>query len=153
MSVQIEYWLNKAVPTEIVEHLLCCDADFVSVLCKRVELNAYANKIVNKALRFEAWVDGVLVGLVAAYCNDSERCMSFITSVSILPTWQGKGIAAQLMERCIHHVRQQGFACVELEVDNENVSAVKLYENKGFTIKKRDGQTTIMRLNIDKGHL
>ena len=77
-------------------------------------------KIADKAARFEAWVDGEWVGLVAAYCNDKEKLTADITSVSVLLRWQDKGIASQLMERCIGHVKGLGFERIELEVDSGN---------------------------------
>lgn len=84
MSKSIEYCLNKASESEIAGHLKQCDADFVPPLSSRVEIKDYAQKIANKATRFEAWSDGTMVGLVAAYYNDHENRLVYITSVSVL---------------------------------------------------------------------
>ena len=73
MRAEIDYLSNKASEAEIAEHLSRCDADFVPPLSGRVEINEYAKKIANKATRFEAWSGGMLVSLVAAYCNDHEK--------------------------------------------------------------------------------
>ena len=150
MSGPVEFCLNKATEAEIAEHLLCCDADFVPPLSGRVEINSYAHKITDKATRFEAWADGILVGLMAAYCNDSERCTAYITSISVLHEWQGKGIAAQLMERCIKYLKELGFERIELEVDSGNVGAVRLYEKMSFMTNGVNGRAAIMRLDIGK---
>ena len=95
MSVAVEYLTNKASVAEIADHLLRCDTDFVPPLVGRVEITDYAKKIANMAMRFEAWAGGTLIGLVAAYCNHQESRIAYITSVSVLRAWMGKGIAAR----------------------------------------------------------
>lgn len=147
MSGQIEFCLNKASAAEIADLLLRCDNDFVPPLSGRVEIGSYAQKIAYKTARFEAWVDGALVGLVAAYCNDSECRTAYITSVSVLQDWQGRGTASQLMQQCIANVTMLGFEHIELEVDSENVGAVRLYEKMSFVINRVNGRATIMQLN------
>jgi len=107
MSAVAEYLSNKASVVEIAEHLSCCDADFVPPLSSRVEINSYAKKIVSKATRFEAWSEGTMVGLAAMYCNDLENRIAYITSVSVLKEWMGKGIAARLMNLCIKYAADQ----------------------------------------------
>jgi len=150
MNEPIEFCLNKATEAEITNHFLHCDADFVPPLSGRVEISSYAHKIAGKATRFEAWADGELVGLVAVYCNDSERRAAYTTSVSVLRGWQDRGIASQLMERCVGHVKGLGFERIELEVDSENVGAVRLYEKTGFIIDRVNGRATTIHLNTGK---
>ena len=80
MIVAVHYRANTASTVQIAEHLLCCDPDFVPKLSERVDIPDYAEKIVNKATRFEAWSNGTLVGLVAllqrprgAQCSHHQR--------------------------------------------------------------------------------
>ncbi len=132
MSKLVKYRLNKASEAEIAEHLLRCDADFVPPLSGRVEINDYAKKIASKAARFEAWSDGRLVGLVAVYCNDPEKRIAYITSVSVLRESMGRGIAKSLMKQCIARVKALGMHQVSLEVASDNMPAIGLYEKSGF---------------------
>lgn len=150
MSEQVESGLNQATEAEIAEHLSRCDAAFVPPLRGRVEIEEYAKKISGKAIRFEAWSDGQLTGLVAAYCNDSAVCTAYITNVSVLQCWMGKGIASQLLEGCIKHVSKLGFERIELEVGSQNVVAARLYGKMGFIVSGVSDQTTIMQLNTGK---
>ncbi len=142
--------LNKATGDEIAHHLRCCDNDFVPRLSDRVEIDSYAQKIVNNALRFEAWDNNALVGLVATYCNDSSGHIAYITNVSVLHEWFGKGVATQLLSRCIAHITEHGFERIELEVDSGNTNAIKLYEKSGFIIAGAHDRTTRMLMNIGK---
>ncbi len=128
----IELVTNRAPAPVIAAHLLVCDRDFVPQLSERVEITDYAGKITDKAQRFEAWHEGELAGLVAAYCSDTSGGVAFISSVSVDPRWRGRKIARQLLETCIAHVRNLGFETVELEVGILNRNAVSLYQGLGF---------------------
>ena len=87
MSATLEYGTNRGTEAQIVEHLRKCDANFVPALSERVSLDEYARKIVEQAVRFEAWADGELIGLVAAYELFSQREMHLATvTLSSLPT-------------------------------------------------------------------
>ena len=150
MSGPVEFFLNKASQNEIADHLLRCDADFVPPLSGRVEIRSYAHKITNNATRFEAWAGGALIGMVAAYCNDSERRPAYITSVSVLRGWTGGEVGSRLLGRCIGHLKELGFERIELEVDGENAGAIRLYEKKGFLINRLSGRAAIMHLSTGK---
>ena len=97
-----------------------------------MDLAAYADRIVRHAERFEAWSGPQLAGLVAAYCNDPQGHRAFITSVSVLPAWQGHGIASRLLRECLQFVRAAGVEAIELEVHEANVAALGLYRRHGF---------------------
>jgi ribosomal-protein-alanine N-acetyltransferase len=133
MSDVVEYCSGRASKAEIAAHLRICDDSFFPPLSSRVDIDGYAHKIIDKAQRYEAWVKGELAGLVAAYCNSPDQGAAFITSVSVLPSWQGKGIASRLMKDCIRKVRELGFSRIVLEVHASNFSAVLLYRKNGFT--------------------
>ncbi len=150
MSEPVEYHLNQASAVELAEHLLRCDVDFVPPLSDRVNINDYAQKIANKAARFEAWSGGTLIGLVAAYCNDSESRISYITSVSVLREWTGKGIARDLTNLCIEHAQAMGMRQISLEVASDNAPAIKLYEKSGFVASKANPPFVTMDLLFEK---
>jgi ribosomal protein S18 acetylase RimI-like enzyme len=151
MSEPVEYHLNKASAVELAEHLLRCDADFVPPLSSRVNINDYAQKIANKAARFEAWSGSTLVGLVAAYCNDRGNRISYITSGSVLRGWTGKGIARDLTKQCIEHAQTLGMRQISLEVASDNAPAIKLYEKSGFVPSKTNPPFVTMDLLLKNG--
>jgi len=148
MSFAVDYRTNSASTAQIVEHLMCCDTDFVPPLSERVEIANYAGKIVSKAARFEAWSSGTLIGLVAAYCNDLGRHIAHITSVSVVKEWTGKGIAARLIAHCIAHAKAAGMHQIGLEVAVANVPAINLYKKSGFVSSGLDKPLDLMTLNL-----
>lgn len=139
---------NRADAAEVSAHLRACDASFVPPLGERVDLDAYAAKIVAQAERFEAWAGDSLAGLVAAYCNDPTRRIAFVTSVSVLPARQGHGLASRLLQDCIADVRRAGFERVELEVDSHNAPAARLYRKFGFEPAGAHDRTQRLRLTV-----
>jgi ribosomal protein S18 acetylase RimI-like enzyme len=151
MTLAIEYQTNKASETEIAAHLRLCDPNFVPPLSGRVEISDYAKKIASNATRFESWSEGSLIGLVAAYCNDQERLIAYITSVSVLHKWTGKGIAANLIRHCVKHAQASGMKKISLEVARDNVPAIKLYEKNGFVLGRANGAFINMELQLKNG--
>jgi ribosomal protein S18 acetylase RimI-like enzyme len=146
MNGRPDFRRNQATVSEIAGHLRVCDQGFVPPLGERVRIEDYARKIADRSERFEAWADGELVGLVAAYCTDPKQHVAFITSVSVVPAWQGRGIASQLVGRCLEHVRQVGFRRTELHVNSRNPVALALYARHGFVTDSTDGHSITMSL-------
>jgi ribosomal protein S18 acetylase RimI-like enzyme len=149
-AAAISYAVNRAGIAEIGAHLTHCDADFVPPLSGRVDIDAYAAKIVGHAERFEAWAGKALVGMVAAYCNDPSRHAGFVTSVSVAPERRGEGIAARLLEDCIQHARRARFTLIRLSVDRGNAPAIRLYERCGFSAGPAQGSDIPMILDLSE---
>ena len=146
-----EYLSNKASPAEIAVHLSQCDAHFVPSLSARVKIEDYANKIATQATRFEAWSGGNLVGLAAAYCNDQETRVAYLTNVSVLREWMGKGVAESLLSQCFKHAAAAGMRQVSMEVGEGNTPAIKLYKKFGFVAGNENGAFVGMTLNLKSG--
>lgn len=149
MKEKLQFGTNKGTEAQIVEHLRKCDADFVPVLSERAALDEYARKIVGQAVRFEAWADGELIGLIAAYCNDAKKETAYITSVSVVPGWLGRGCASALLSDCIAHARKSGFRRIALEVGRANSRAMALYEKFGFVAGGPTGRIVPMVLIVE----
>lgn len=144
-----EFTTERSGPDSVLRHLRACDTAFYPPLSVRVDLAAYAEKLAEHALRMEAWVGGELVGLVAVYCNAPDRGTAFVSNVSVLPGYTGKGIARQLMRNAIAHVRTLNFTALSLEVDHRAVAAIRLYASLGFVAATAaDAATQRMTLSL-----
>jgi len=146
---RLTYTANRAGAGEIAAHLRRCDGCFVPPLSSRVSLEAYAAKIEAHAERFEAWDNGELAGLVAAYCNDPARLAAFVTSVSVVPERRGEGVAGRLMRDCIERARLRGFALLRLTVAREQSHAIRLYERCGFAALPAQPQASDIRMILE----
>lgn len=138
--------LNAATTQDIVDHLTLCDAAFAPPLSQRVDIGDYAAKLSANAMRFEAWDDETLIGLVAAYPDHTHGRM-FISNVSVLPEWRGHGLAAGLVTRCGDAARDLGLRSMELELGAENVAARRLYDKLGF-VSTGSGPLLTMTLTL-----
>jgi ribosomal protein S18 acetylase RimI-like enzyme len=145
----IVHLLNIATVERLAEHLAKCDEYFVPPLSTRVAVPEYALKIWSNAVRFEAWSDDVLVGLLAAYCNDPERRLAYITSVSVLRDWTRAGVATRLLRRCVEYAKLQGLRRVSLEVTSDHLPAVRFYEACGFSTGETSGRFVKMNLDLE----
>ncbi len=149
-SLAVEIVRNLATAAQVAAHLRACEGAFVPPLAARVDIDVYAEKIVQHAERFEAWSGEQLAGLVATYCNDTAHRAAFITSVSVLPARQGEGIASRLLQTCTGSVRQTGFKRIELEVDTLNSAATRLYKKHGFAVSHTRDNLQTMHLAVSK---
>ena len=131
-NVNIQYRHNTCTTQEILMHLKKCDVQFVPELSLTVDLPAYAAKIYEKADRFEAWQNNELVGLIAAYFNDTTNAVGFITNVSVDNAYSGFGIASTLLANCIDHGKTLHFKWINLEVNKNNSKAINLYKKFRF---------------------
>ncbi len=80
------------------------------------------------------WIeDGQLVGNISL-TEDREPGTWNISNVAVLPAYRGRGIAGQLLDVALAHVRQRRGRRILLQVRADNAPALALYTHRGFTI-------------------
>ena len=70
--------------------------------------------------------------LIACVCHDLEKAV--ILRIAVHPDHRGKGIAKELLRRCIDILVERKVGIVELDVELVQRAAIKLYESFGFRI-------------------
>lgn len=148
--MKIVYCSNKAKYQFVFSHLLQCNNNFIPQLSERVSLEHFSNKIIEKAITFEAWENNALIGLVSAYFNDTENMVGYINNVSTIKEFMGNGIASKLLEMCIEYGKEQNFKEIKLEVSDRNFVAIELYKKLGFFKYYRGKNFFIMKCNLVK---
>lgn len=142
----IVYKIKTANEKEVSGHLAECKDAFIPALDKKVNIAEYSKKIVENSVTFEAWANAELVGMIAAYFNDKNNHTGFITNVSLINEYSGKGIASGLLDSCIVFAKEKGFKEIVLEVNAASLPAIKLYKKKHFTETASRGDMKTMRL-------
>jgi ribosomal protein S18 acetylase RimI-like enzyme len=142
--------MNYASEKAICSHLIKCNNDFTPPLSEKVNIIEYTKKLFNKSLRFEAWSEYDLIGLIAAYFNDSKNLVGYITNVSIARDFAGLGIASQLMNICIDYATKNNFREISLEVSKNNPEAIHLYRKFGFIAITNIDNLLLMKLILIK---
>lgn len=79
-------------------------------------------------VRLKAVIDGPMVGFVAGERRASEG-IAWIATIGVLPTYQGKGIAAALLDACEERLLAPR---IRLSVREGNLPAIRLYESSGY---------------------
>jgi ribosomal-protein-alanine N-acetyltransferase len=70
--------------------------------------------------------------LIACVCHDLEKAV--ILRFAVHPDYRGKGMAKELLRRCLDILMEREIRIVELDVELIQRGAIKLYEKFGFKI-------------------
>jgi ribosomal protein S18 acetylase RimI-like enzyme len=149
----LSYRTNTATVDQLADHLRRCDDGFIPPLHDRVVIDEYAQKIAELAVRFEAWIDGELVALVAAYLPARRDGALFITDVSVVPERRGRRLAAVLLDTCAAFARDHAVDRLRLEVDPRNARAIRLYQANGFRSVGQTGDALTMERAAEAARL
>ncbi|HMK27085.1 MAG TPA: GNAT family N-acetyltransferase [Chitinophagaceae bacterium] len=144
----VTYQTKTATEKNILSHLEDCDNNFTPPLSERTGLVAYAKKLFEKAVTFEAWNNDRLIGLIAAYLNTDDSRSVFITNVSVTKEFTGKGIASRLLRNCIAHCAKNDYFVINLEVNRNNSRAIGFYEKHQFKQSGTQGDNLVLTLNL-----
>ncbi len=148
MTNKIIYQIKTVKEEDIRFHLNDCSDSFIPSLNSRVNIEEYANKIAERAVTFEAWTNGMLIGLIATYFN-FEAQFGYITSVSVSKKFMGAGIASELLKRCISYANTNMLKEIKLEVYKENIPAINFYKKYNFTQNEIKNDSMFMSLTLN----
>jgi len=146
--MNIEYKIGVGSQNEIYLHLLDCDKFFIPKLSEKVNISEYSEKIFNKAINFEAWDNERLIGLVSMYINEEDTSFGYITNVSIINEYKNRGIASNLLKKCIKYSKDINLNWISLKVDTKNVSAVNFYNKFNFMEEKHKNSSSFLKLEL-----
>lgn len=128
------YRIQTASEQQMFTHLDACSNTFIPPLWERLNLAEYVSKLHQYAVTFEAWEEALLAGLAAAYFNDRQTGFGFLSNVSVLPEYLRSGIASRMLTMTIQYGREQKFKEIRLEVAQDNMAALQLYEKFHFAV-------------------
>ncbi len=80
------------------------------------------------------WVENkqIIGNLTLIPLRSREKGGYFVANVAVHPTHRGRGIARQLTQRAIQHVRDHQGKHIFLQVRDDNQTAIHLYQKLGF---------------------
>lgn len=146
---QIVFTIKQASEEEIYLHLLKCNDYFLPPLAETVDIKLYAKKIFENAITFEAWMQKDLIAMAAAYINDEQGRIAYITNVSVVNSFSGRHIASELLKNCIQYTARKKFSEIRLEVFVGNFRAIQLYQKLNFANVEVKGEYLIMKLSLE----
>lgn len=75
--------------------------------------------------------DGGLAGFAV---TGSGTTISYLQRLAVDPRWQGQGIGRSLVRASARWAKRAGTRALMLNTQSENISAIGLYEDEGFTL-------------------
>lgn len=145
--IDSEITLNNSGAASVESHLRECDDRFSPRLSARVDLVDYARKLASLADRLEVWRGSRLVGLVAAYLNNQETRQGFVSSVSVCLDAERRGVASELMRKCVQLAREKGCESLGLEVGGGDQRTQDFYLKHGFALSGK-GRSGFLRMEL-----
>lgn len=129
---------------DVLNYLTDNSEIFVPPLAPRVNLEVFATKISENATHIVAINNAIILGFMACYFNDPDLQFGYITTISVLPQFQGKGIAVKLIDKAVDIGKKRGFKKLRLEVHDNNVIAYNFYYKYGFKVNRKFSDSKIL---------
>jgi lipopolysaccharide/colanic/teichoic acid biosynthesis glycosyltransferase/GNAT superfamily N-acetyltransferase len=124
---------EKITLDELKQSLHEIDKDFVPNLSERVDIDEYAERMMNRAkFMIERDQDAIIKGIVAVYIDDEKSPNGFVTHVATNKKYRNQGVAKRLMIKTMDYCKKAGKTGIDLYTYNP--IALDLYQNMGFEI-------------------
>lgn len=130
-----ELAINKSSIAELVNVLQESEEVQTRFAKNDILLTNYAVKIHSLAERFEWWDRGNLVGFLAVYINQGISIPAYITTVIIIPSYQGKGLGSYMLESVVKELTDRGYEQIISEIASSNTRSKKVFQKNGFTFQ------------------
>jgi len=131
---------------ELVDHLKYYGNLLPNPLAERVDLSAYATKLLEKADIFFALEGMNVVAVMALYANDAITANAHLPFLAVRPSHQGRGIGKRLLCHAHGIAQARGMNRINLNVQATNANARLLYESMGYRCVAREGSSMRMEL-------
>ncbi|MDO6390230.1 GNAT family N-acetyltransferase [Pontibacter sp. BT731] len=112
------------------------DKSYIPKISSQVNLSDYCDKLISKATVFVANINKKDVGLLAIYLNNIEAKTAFISSIGVLTEYRKYKVGQLLIELAITHTKNKEFYSISLEVNRQNIRAIRFYEKNNFVINQ-----------------
>lgn len=95
-----------------------------------------ADEFNNDVAHYFVLIDGEVIGYCGFWAVVDE---AQVMNIAVHPSMQGKGCGSLILNKMVNHAIDLGLALMTLEVREDNIAAIKLYESKGFvSVGKRN---------------
>lgn len=137
---------------EILTYLIRYNYSFIESIESRVgELKIYSQKLFLHGNIYVAEKDGETLGIIIFYSNDKITKTAYITMIVVEDDCKGIGIGSTLLQKCEQVVKEVGMKKLKLEVDKDNIDAIKFYKTRGFMfLDKASERTLYLQKELDK---
>ena len=114
----------------LLSYLKLVDKDFGVPLSSKIDMTQYVVKLLSLGNVIVVMENEEIASCICFYCNDFQERKAYISLLSTLSFYQGKGYAKMLVNEAIRYCRTKRFQ--KIFVDSINIAAVSLYMSEGF---------------------
>lgn len=111
-------------------------------------LRNLSKKYSDSAIVLGAVINGVVKGLSAFYCNDVNNHRAFLSIIVVDKSIQGNGIGRCLLEETKIICRRKEMRFLLLNVNKNNLSAIKFYQNNGFYVDQKKNDDIVLSYTL-----
>jgi ribosomal protein S18 acetylase RimI-like enzyme len=104
-----------------------------SVVDNSTDRDKFAEKIYNNATTYVIYDGTDPAGFIAFYASDTRQS-AYVTLLAVTPIHQGTLVADSLLNKCIEISSSLNKKSIKLEVNKNNIRAIKFYKKNGFNI-------------------
>lgn len=138
--------INEIRLGKLVKNL---DNEYTPTMISLVDdLQAYTKKMIKNAIVVIAKYNKEDIGFIATYCNDLSGRKSYITSIFVKKDYQSNKVGQKLVDIAISDSMKRGMRTIELEVQQENILAIRFYKKYGFQKKITTSNKSIIMHKI-----
>lgn len=124
--------MNNIKKNDLINYLKKVDFSFPIPLSRKVDLDEYADKLLEKATLCCEYKENELVGLVAGYTDNLVNNLAYIALVGVTENAQHQGIASGLVKEFCKVCNNKKIYKVHLYTDATNIKAIRMYKKLGF---------------------
>lgn len=126
---------NELDRLALLDFLYEVDGDFPIPLSRKVDLDKYASKLLQKGVVFYCDDNGKVTGVVAGYVEKCPSDEAYLSVVAVRREYRKRGIMKSLVRAFLDEARSRGLAGAHLYTDPRNLGAQAAYESMGFSRK------------------
>lgn len=108
------------------------DRSFPIPLSEKVNINQYAQKLLEYGTLCVKIKDDAIQGLVGGYTENVEEKRAYISVVAVLSSCYRQGVASKLVREFIEQCREKQLQSIHLYTHKNNTGAIEMYRRIGF---------------------
>lgn len=112
------------------------------------DLDAYIDKLINRASIITIMAQDALLGFLAYYANDQVSKIGFISMLIIAPSTKRMGYGRRLVEFALKDLALKGFKKCRTEVNADNAKAVNICKRLGFNYVGRNDAYCVFEVTL-----
>lgn len=142
--------VNRISSPEIAQEII---TDYLSELPHFLEkitgLEEYVQKVLTFGHMYVIKKESVTKGFIIFYSNDMQSYTAYVSLIVVSKEYRRQNVGTKLLDICETVAKNGGMKYIRLEVDRDNDSARRFYENLGFVITEEEEERSFyMRKEI-----